>query len=171
MLFNGKEISAAEIQAKMDELAQLTKLKKEFKKAGLINEKVGGVPKVKPAEVTLMVKSFEPTIAAMAKTLAKLFSVDYKGQDSISMNISDDYAVIIRDRKITAKKAEERKEKAKIDGCIVSIKAGQTEEICVKAYTKEIYDKAVAQLAKEKADAEEKAKTGTTKPATEEVKK
>jgi hypothetical protein len=120
MLFNGKEISADELKAKMAELDQLTKLKKEAKKAGLISEKVGGVPKVRPAEVTLMIKSFEPTISAMAKTLAKLFNEDYKGQDSISMNVNDNYAVIIRDRKITALKAEARKkviadEKVKAD--------------------------------------------------------
>jgi len=114
MLFNGKEITADELKAKMAELDQLTKLKKEAKKAGLISAKVG-VPKVRPAEVTLMIKSFEPTIAAMKNTLVKLFTVDYKGQDSISMNVSDDYAVIIRDRKITAKKAEDRKAKAKAD--------------------------------------------------------
>jgi hypothetical protein len=109
--FNGKAISLEELNAKMSELKTLTKMKGEAKKAGLIVAKVGA-PKIKPAEVTLLQKSFEPTINANAKIISKLFTVDYKGQDSISFNVNDNYAVIIRDRKITSAKAEARKAEA-----------------------------------------------------------
>lgn len=109
--FNGKEITQDELNAKLKELSQLTKMKAEAKKAGLT---VGAatVPKVKPPEVTLLAKSFEPILVTNAGIIAKLFTETYKGQDSISMNINENYAVIIRDRKITASKAEARKAEA-----------------------------------------------------------
>jgi hypothetical protein len=107
-IFNGKEITMEELNAKLAELQWLTKMKAEAKKAGLITAKVSA-PTVKPAEVTLLVKSFEPLINANGTILNKLFTVDYVGQDSISMNVNDRYAVIIRDRKITADKAAKRK--------------------------------------------------------------
>lgn len=112
-VFNGKEISAEELQAKMAELQELTKLKATAKKAGLIVGKTAATPSVRPAEITLLVKSFEPIINANGTILNKLFTDDYKGQDSISFNINDNYAIIIRDRKITAQKAATRK--AKLD--------------------------------------------------------
>jgi hypothetical protein len=71
-MFNGKEISLEELNAKMAELTALTKMKAEAKKAGLIVAKVGATPTVKPAEVTLLVKSFEPIINANATILNKL---------------------------------------------------------------------------------------------------
>ena len=111
-MFNGKEISLDELNKKMDELKSLTKMKAEAKKAGLIIAKKGA-PKVKPQEVTLLAKTFEPVIVSNAANIAKLFEVDYAGQDSISMNVTERYAVIIRDRKITADKAETRKAEAK----------------------------------------------------------
>ena len=111
-MFNGKEISLDELNKKMDELKSLTKMKAEAKKAGLIIAKKGA-PKAKPQEVTLLAKTFEPVIANNAANIAKLFEVDYAGQDSISMNVTERYAVIIRDRKITADKAEARKAEAK----------------------------------------------------------
>ena len=106
--FNGKEITQDELNAKLKELSQLTKMKAEAKKAGL-TVGVTAAPKVKPPEVTLLAKSFEPILVTNAGIIAKLFTETYKGQDSISMNINENYAVIIRDRKITDEKAEMRK--------------------------------------------------------------
>ncbi len=105
--FNGVEMSLEDVQKKMAELKGLMSLKKEAKKAGLIVA-TKGAPKEKPPEVAILAANFKPAIDTNTKIIAGLFDGVYKGQDSISFNVTDRYQVIIRDRVITKQKADAR---------------------------------------------------------------
>jgi len=109
ILFNGKPISLDEINAKMKELTELTKLKKAAKEAGVFAPTKATVEK--PAEFNLVKLVFEPVVVANADIIAKLFEV-LAGQDSVSIPVTKKYSIIIRDMDITKDKIAKRKESA-----------------------------------------------------------
>ena len=109
ILFNGKPISLDEINAKMKELTELTRLKKAAKEAGVLTPTKAAVEK--PAEFNLVKLVFEPVVVANADIIAKLFEV-LAGQDSVSIPVTKKYSIIIRDMDITKDKIAKRKESA-----------------------------------------------------------
>lgn len=110
--FNGQKLTMAELNAKMAELANLQKLQKEAKKAGVL-AKPTKVEKERPAEIALLVEAFKPVITANIDLIAPLFSKGIEGQDSVSMAVNADYQVIIRSTKVTKAKQQARIEAAK----------------------------------------------------------
>ncbi len=106
MLFNGIELSIVEIQAKMAELKTLQTLQKEAKKAGLLKT-VKAIAE-KSANYSLMLAQWRPVIEGNKSILGLLFE-EFKGQDSVSFTVNNDYVVIVRSRVIVAEKAAARK--------------------------------------------------------------
>jgi len=114
MLFNGKEISIEELNAKMAELKVLQGLQKEAKKAGLIvATKAVSEAKEKSANYALMVAQFVPTIDVNKEILAALFT-EFAGQDSISFDVGKEYHVIVRSKAVVKAKQDARKAAAKV---------------------------------------------------------
>ncbi|MDP2365599.1 MAG: hypothetical protein Q8M94_17760 [Ignavibacteria bacterium] len=114
MIFNGKEISIEELNAKMMELKVLQGLQKEAKKAGLIiATKAVSEAKEKSANYALMVAQFTPMVDINRIILAALFT-EFAGQDSISFDVGKEYHIIVRSKAIVKQKQDARKEAAKI---------------------------------------------------------
>ena len=115
MLFNGKEISVEELNAKMLELKALQSLQKEAKKAGLITAKAVSEKKEKSANYNLMLAQFGPIVDVNATILTALFT-EFEGQDSISFDVNKDYHVIVRSKAVVKAKQDARKaEAAKVE--------------------------------------------------------
>jgi hypothetical protein len=112
IMFNGKEISVDELNAKMAELKALQGLQKEAKKAGLITKAVAA-KKEKSANFALMLAQFQPVLETNASIVAALFT-EFDGQDSISFDVNKEYHVIIRSKAVVKAKQEKRVADAKI---------------------------------------------------------
>lgn len=108
IMFNGKELSVQELNAKMAELKALQGLQKEAKKAGLITAKAVSEKKEKSANFNLMLAQFAPVIEANKTIVATLFK-EFDGQDSISFDVSKEYHVIIRSKAVVKAKQDARK--------------------------------------------------------------
>jgi hypothetical protein len=117
LMFNGEELTLAQINEKIRELKALQGLQKEAKKAGLIVA-APRAEKEKSAEYMLLVAAFAPVLDVNADQISSVFAKtitveDTFGQDSISFKITDKYSVIIRDMDVAkAKKAANEEKKA-----------------------------------------------------------
>ena len=109
--FNGVEMTMEMIQAKMAELKSLQGLQKEAKKAGLI-VKTAKVAGVKSASYTLLVGNFAPVLSVNKETIETLFK-EHVGQDSVSLDVTEEYFVILRSKKVMKDKAATRAAEAK----------------------------------------------------------
>jgi hypothetical protein len=114
IMFNGVEITAEELNAKMAELKVLQGLQKEAKKAGLITAKAVTEKKERSANYKLMLAEFSPVFEVEAALIAELFK-EFEGQDSISFDVNDKYHVIIRSKAVVKAKQEARKKEAEKD--------------------------------------------------------